>query len=68
VNVIAAHMGGQERPALLLTPLQECSQHDFTTAAIHAIRRLVHLPRFCRNSSRAGFEKRTSWEIVRSIN
>ncbi len=67
VNVIGAHVCGQQRPVLLLTTLQQCSQHDLTRAAIHVIGRLVHLPQFCRYTSRMDFEQTTSWRIVRAI-
>jgi len=67
VNVIGAHVGGQQRPMLLLATLQQCVHHHPPTAAIHAIRRLVHLPQFGRYPSRTRFEQATAWQIVRAI-
>jgi len=60
-------MSGQQGPLLLLAALQQCGQHHFPAAAIHAIRRLVHLPQFRRYAARAGFEQRALWQIVRAI-
>jgi hypothetical protein len=60
-------MGGQQRPLSLLASLQQRGQHNLATAAIHLIRRLVHLPQFCRYPSRTGFEQTAPWQIVRAI-
>ena len=67
MDVVGAHVGGRQAPALLPASLPQPGKDHFAAPGIHLIRRLVHRLQLSANSLGIGFHQRAARQITSPI-